>query len=152
LSNQSYDALLPLQRVRRVWASRIRQVELPVFPGYVFSQFDPNRRLPILQTPGVVEVVRMGRDPVPIQDFEISSLQALAASGLSSEPWDFLEVGKWVRVANGPLKGATGRLVAVKNSARIVLSATILRRAVLVEIDRDWVVPCSDPQTAATIQ
>ena len=48
----------------------------PLFPGYIFCQFDAQKRLPILVTPGVVGVVGRGRIPVPIEDSEIAAIPA----------------------------------------------------------------------------
>jgi transcription antitermination factor NusG len=112
-----------------------------MFPGYVFCQFDPNARLPILTTPGVRHVVGSGRAPIPIDRAEMEAVRHLAESQLLAEPHPYLEVGQKVYIQEGPLAGAVGILVANKNSHRVIISVTLLRRAVAVEIDRDWARP-----------
>jgi transcription antitermination factor NusG len=139
LRNNGFEECLPLYRARHKWADRFKMVDLPLFPGYVFCRFDPSSLLPILNTPGVIDIVRAGRVLLPISDCEVAGLQRLAKSGLHSEPSPYLQVGQRVRIEGGPLFGLEGLLVEIRNSLRLVLSVDLLQRSVLVEIDRDWV-------------
>jgi transcription antitermination factor NusG len=138
LQHKGYEVFLPLYECRR---DRRKLVQLPVFPGYLFCQFSPTVRLPILITPGVLQIVGLGRVPVPIDPDEIEAIRCLAFNNLQLEPWPYLEVGQKVQVRDGPLKGTIGVLLAVKNGHRLVLSLTLLRRAVAVEVDHRWVAP-----------
>jgi len=61
LRGKGYEEFLPLYRACRRWSDRVKQVELPLFPGYSFCQFDVNDRLPILTTPGVIGIVGAGK-------------------------------------------------------------------------------------------
>ena len=74
LGGKGYEWFLPLYKSRRAWSDRIKETQLPLFPGYIFCRFDLQHRLPILTTPGVVSVVGIGRRPVPIDDAEIAAL------------------------------------------------------------------------------
>ena len=68
LEGKGFEPFLPLcTRVRR-WSDRIKQVEIPLFPGYVFCRFDASNRLPILTIPGVSGVVGYGRDLLPVNE------------------------------------------------------------------------------------
>jgi len=140
-NNKGFEAFLPLYMSRRRWSDRVKSVEFPLFPGYVFCRLDPQRRLPLLTVPGVLHFVGLGKTPAPIEDAEILAIQSAVASGLSTEPWPFLEVGQRVRLEEGPLAGLEGFLVEVRKRYRVVVSVTLLRRAVAVEIDRGWVAP-----------
>jgi transcription antitermination factor NusG len=71
----------------------------------------------------------------------MDSIRRVAASSLDAEPWRYLEVGQRAYIQDGPLEGVVGILVTIKNTNRIVLSVSLLRRAVAVEIDRDSVRP-----------
>jgi len=82
LRARGYESFLPLYKSRRRWSDRFKEIELPLFAGYVFCQFNLLDRLPILTVPGVVHVVGVGRTPVAIDETEIASIQAAVKSGL----------------------------------------------------------------------
>jgi transcription antitermination factor NusG len=143
LDGKGYQRFLPLCRQRRRWSDRVVDLEVPLFPGYVFSRFDVRKRLPILTIPGVVHIVSIGRNPEPVDDAEIEALQVLVGSRLKIEQWPFLHIGERVRILRGPLTGAEGILVSVKKSNRLVVSVTLLQRSVAVEIPEDSAWPVS---------
>ena len=63
---QGFEVFLPTALERRQWSDRVKQVEKPLFPGYVFCRFPPEKMLPVLQAPAVIDVVRIGRKPAPV--------------------------------------------------------------------------------------
>src|SRR3989442_10827151 len=73
LAHKGYEILLPLYECRRRWSDRIKELELPLFPGYVFCRFNPLVRLPILMTPGVIQVVGVGKSPVDRKSTRLNS-------------------------------------------------------------------------------
>jgi len=138
---KGYESYLPLYRSRRRWSDRYQDVDLPLFPGYVFSRFNVEERLPLLIIPGVVQVVGLGKIPLPIEKSEIEAVRRLVASGLSVQPWPFLSVGHRVRLEEGPLRGVSGIVTAFKGALQLVVSVTMLQRSVAVAVDRRWVRP-----------
>ena len=139
--NKGYEEFLPLYQCRRKWSDRFKSVELPLFPGYVFCRLNPEFRLPLLTIPGVMSFVGIGKVPVPIEEAEIAAIQGAIGAGLSAEPYPFLEIGQRVRLAEGPLAGTEGLLVEVRKEQRLVVSVSMLKRSVAVEIDRHWIRP-----------
>jgi transcription antitermination factor NusG len=139
LSGKGYQTLLPTYVTRKRWNGRVTQLNAPLFPGYVFCQFDVLNRLPILVTPGVMAVVGCGRVPLPVEDAEITALQTVVSSGLSPEPWPYLEIGQKIRIESDALRGLEGILIKFKGNERIVVSVSLLRRSVALEIDRNCV-------------
>jgi len=139
LRSRGYEEFLPTYRLRRRWSDRWVELELPLFPGYVFSRFDARHRLPILQIPSLVHIVGIAKTPLPVDEQEIAAIQAIVHSGLAAQPWPYLRVGDLVRVQYGALSGLEGILVEVRKRHRLVVSVTLLQRSVAVEIDRDWV-------------
>jgi transcription antitermination factor NusG len=141
LQSKGFEEFLPVYRSKRQWCDRTKELELSLFPGYLFCRFDFNHRLPILITPGVKLIVGYGKVPTPVSDAEIAALRRVIASGAAAEPHDYLTVGQRVRVREGSLAGIEGILLQVKNSCRIVLSVELLRRSVSVELDRAGIAP-----------
>ncbi len=135
LAGKGYEFLLPQYTRRTRWSDRIKEAESPLFPGYLFCRFDAQDRLPILTTPGVIQVVGYNRLPVAIEESEIQAIQALVASGFPRQPWPFLAVGDQVRIEAGPLRGCEGLLLDFRGDRRLVLSIGLLHRSVAVEID-----------------
>src|SRR5713101_1802136 len=136
LSGKGYRTFLPTFKKERLCRGKSQELTAPLFPGYVFCQFDPHNRLPVLVTPGVIAVVGRGRIPVPVEDSEIEAIQRMISSGLRAEPWPYLEVGQRVRIDDGALSGLRGILLSFKGTRRIVVSVSLLRRSVSLEIDR----------------
>ena len=146
LEAKGYEQFVPLYKSRKRWSDRVKVTETPLFPGYLFCRFDPQYRLPVLKTPGVIQVVGYNRIPAPIDDNEIHAIQTLIASGLPTQPWPFLAVGDHVRIESGALRGLDGIVVKLKENHRLVVSVTLLRRSVAVEIDSAVVEPnCASP-------
>lgn len=141
IAGKGYPVFLPSYRVCRRRANRSIDRDLPLFPSYVFCQFDPLVRLPILQTPGVVFVVGRGCGPQPVDDTEIAVIRRIVNSGVALLPWAFLEGARRIRVRAGPLTGVEGRFLRVKNQQFLVASITLLQRSVIAEIEQDQVEP-----------
>lgn|SRR3990172_2906706 len=128
-------------RSRWRWSDRTKEIQSPLFPGYVFCCFDVNTRLPILTTPGVHSIVGNGKVPIPVEEREIETLRLIARSQLMAEPWPYLRLGQRVRIEQGALNGLEGILSALKKPSRLVVSVTLLQRSVAEEIDETWVRP-----------
>jgi transcription antitermination factor NusG len=147
LEAKGYEQFVPLYKSRKRWSDRIKVTEAPLFPGYLFCRFDPQYRLPILKTPGVIQVIGYNRIPTPIDETEIHAIQTLIVSGLQTQPWPFLAVGDHVRIESGALRGLDGIVVKLKENHRLVVSVSLLRRSVAVEIDSALVEPGFAPST-----
>jgi transcription antitermination factor NusG len=139
LQGKGYESFLPLCKCRKRWSDRVKIVDAPLFPGYLFCRFNPEERLPILKTPGVIHIVGYNGLPVPIDEVEIKAVQTLVASGVPNQPWPFLAVGDRIRIESGPLRDLEGILVKFKGDHRLVLSVSLLQRSVAVEIDSAFV-------------
>lgn len=152
LREKGYEEFLPLYCVRRQWSDRVKEVELPLFPGYLFCRIDiSGRLLPIMATPGVLGIVSAGKTPVPVLDQQVESVQAVLRSGLPAIPWPSLDAGCRVLVERGPLAGLEGVVLNARKKYRLVISVPLLQRAVAVEIDREWVRPLAQAQRLSGI-
>lgn len=141
LKSKGYRAFSPSYRASRRRPDRTVELNLPLFPGYVFCCFDLHARLPILTTPGIVHIVGAGNTPESVDPAEIQSIRMAAESGRSVQPWPFLREGQKVRVEAGPLTGTEGTLLRAKDELRLVLSITLLQRSMAIVVDQDQVRP-----------
>ena len=139
LSGRGYEVFLPFYQCKRRWSDRMQEFDVPLFPGYLFCRFNLLDRLPILTTPGVIQIVGIGKTPIPVDEEEVVALQTAVRTGMPRHPWPFLNVGQKVRVEAGPLFGLEGVLLSFKGRYRLVLSVSLLQRSVAVEVDGAWV-------------
>jgi transcription antitermination factor NusG len=141
LHTRGLETLVPVYRTRRVWSDRVKDVELPLFPGYVFCQFTYLNRNALLNTPGVKKIVGFGSSPAPLEDREISAIQTVLRSRFPVRPWPYLNPGDRVVVKRGALRGLEGVLLKEKDSFKLLVSVELLRRSIVVEIEPDMIVP-----------
>jgi transcription antitermination factor NusG len=151
LCGKGYEEFLPLYRSQRRWSDRIKELELPLFPGYLFCRFDVCDRLPILTTPGVISIVGAGKTAIPVDDEEIEAIRAVLRSGLAAQPWPFLRAGSKVYLKGGPLEGVEGIITNTDKVCRLIISVSLLQRSVAVEIDREWARPMANGMGRRTV-
>lgn len=149
LSCKGYQTFLPTYKNSKRGSSRSKEVQSPLFPGYLFCRFNVCDRLPVLITPGVISVVGTARVPTPVEESEIEAIQRMVSTGMRVEPCPYLEVGQVVRIEDGALTGIEGVLTSFKGMRRIVVSISLLRRSVALEIDRSVVSPVQAKHSVA---
>jgi len=141
LQSKALESYLPIYRARRRWSDRVKTVELPLFPRYVFCRFGSQERPKVLTTPGVHSIVGFSGKPCPVTEDEIAAIRTLVLSGLPLRVWSCLTVGQRVRVRRGAMEGLEGVLVREKTACRLVVNLELLNRGVAVEIERDVLEP-----------
>jgi len=146
IEQRSIACFLPLYRSMRRWKDRRKELELALFPGYVFVRLAWQDRLRVLQLPSVVHLVSFNGQPAVLPDAEIEQLRARLARGGCMEPHPYLRVGRRVRVCAGPMHGLEGIIVRRKDRCRVVFSVDLLMRSVAVEVDESDVEPVSEPR------
>src|SRR5207237_1648992 len=112
MGQKGYQSLVPTYLCRRKWSDRIKDIELPLFPGYVFCRFDAQIRVPLLTTPGVCRIIGA------VEGHEIVALERLMNSGQWAAPCPYLGAGTKVRLQAGPLAGVEGIVIKVKDAQR----------------------------------
>jgi transcription antitermination factor NusG len=144
LRGKGFEELLPLYRSKRQWSDRVKLMDLPLFPGYLFCRLDLASRLPLVTTPGFLYIVGVGKNPQPVDEAEILAVQSVMRSGVPVTPWPSLMVGQKVRLQHGPLRGLVGVLTKIANQQRMYVSVTLLKRSISVEVAQDWIQPIAD--------
>ena len=108
-------------------------LELPLFPNYVFVRIDSRERVRVLEVPGVLSLIGFGRNLAPLPDFEIEALRS-GLGQLKIEPHAYLVIGERVRIKAGPMTGMEGVLVRKKSNFRVVLTLDAIMQSVAVEV------------------
>src|ERR1700678_2378931 len=86
LHSQDMETFLPLHRSRHTWKNGVHaDVDLPLFPCYLFAKASIYDRLRLLQHPGVLGFAASSAQPTVIPEEEIARLKA-ATESLRAEP------------------------------------------------------------------
>jgi transcription antitermination factor NusG len=143
LSEKGITSYLPAFEEVHQWKDRKRKVEMPLFPGYVFARFfdDPETRLRVLRTAGVVRILGRGGEIEAVPEKQIESVRTVLTSRIPCFAHPMLRVGSPVRVVRGPLRGLEGMLARSKRQARLVVSVPLLNQSVTVEMNASDVEP-----------
>lgn len=140
LHRKGIEDFLPSVKVLRQWKDRKKLVDVPLFPGYIFTRlnFDSMQYMEALRTRGAVDFVSFcaGR-PANIEDEEIASLRLLVENGEDLDIYGHLKEGCHVRVRKGPLKGAKGCLVKKEDGFIFIVNISLLGRSVGVRVYAD---------------
>jgi transcription antitermination factor NusG len=142
LEERRIECFLPLYRTWRRWKDRRKQIDLALFPGYVFVRIGLPERLRVLELPGVVRLVSFNGQPAPLPEQDIEALRNGLHAQIHAEPHPYLRVGRKVRITRGPLVGAEGVLLRKKHKFRIVISLEVIMRSIAVEVDAADVEAC----------
>jgi transcription antitermination factor NusG len=135
LRSRGYEDFLPVYRSTRQWSDRRKEIEVPLFAGYVFCRLDLRISWPVVTTPGVIRIVGTRSEIAMIEEREIGAIRLLVNSGRNAQPCPYWGVGDRVRIATGSLAGVEGVVVAYKNQQRLVLSVDLIQSSISVEVD-----------------
>lgn len=141
LEFNGFEALAPTYRARRRWSDRVKEVDLPLFAGYVFCRFAFSERVRVMDAPGVAKVVEFGGTPAEVSEAEVAAIRAVMDSKLPVRPWPYLKLGDRVRVEHGPLRGLEGTLLreVVRERWQLVIGVEMLQRSLAVELEPEMV-------------
>jgi len=78
---RSLRGFVPLYRATHRWKDRRKEVELALFPSYVFVHLALKDRLRVLEIPGVVNIVGSQGKPTPLAEEEIERFRRGAQGG-----------------------------------------------------------------------
>jgi transcription antitermination factor NusG len=141
MDGRRIPCFLPLYRSVHRWKDRRIELELPLFPGYIFVRIVLGDRLQVLQLPGVVQLVSFAGKPAPLPDAEIEALRNRLVGNFCAEPHPYLTAGRRVRIRAGSMAGLEGILLRRKQKFRVVLSIQLIQRSVAIEVDEADIEP-----------
>jgi len=142
LREHAQESFLPTYKKHGPGGQNVSR-EAPLFPGYVFCRVDWERGFKLYLIPGIIGAVGMGKKPIAIEDDEIEAIRRIAENRMDSEPCPFGVSGTPVRVIKGPLAGIEG-IVVKPLAGEIVISISLLRRSVAINIDPECLVILAD--------
>ncbi len=143
------EEFLPVHKCRHRWNNGVvADVELPLFPCYLFAKVAPTERVRLLQLPGVIGFAVTSAHPTALPDGDIEAIRVLTEL-CQAEPHPFLHEGDRVRIVAGPLAGMEGILARRKQQLRVVLSLDFIMRSIAVEVSELDIEPASGRKASA---
>jgi len=131
LHQQGYATYCPMIAKRVRHARRVRDVNRPLFPSYVFVRWTAQMQWrPIYSTFGVRRVIMRGDRPDVLDGRFIAGLKGREVDGVVRKPAERLVPGQAVTVAGGPLDGLIGEIVSLKDQDRITVLLSLLNNKV----------------------
>jgi transcription antitermination factor NusG len=136
LEERGVATFLPLVTETRRWSDRKKLVQFPLFPGYTFVHllYDPESRLNVLRTEGVVGFVGTHGQGNPIPQEQIESVQTILKSNVPFAAHPYLKLGQRVRIRGGSLEGTEGILVGQKSDGMLVISIDLIQRSLAIRL------------------
>lgn len=129
------EHFLPLYGQHKTWKNRVRgDVQLPLFPNYIFARLLPGAHVGLLRAPGVLSMVGNAAGPVPIPGEDMDALRQFVRCK-AFLPHAFVYSGDRVRISRGPLNGLTGVVLRRNNGLRFVVTLDLIGKSVAVDLE-----------------
>ena len=138
LTQQGFEAYLPIVEVKRHWSDRIKLVAVPLFASYIFVKIKKNEPILVRNTPGVVYIVAFRNEIATITDQEIDNIRRFvsAKQELFVEETRRLRKGAAVRIVEGPFAGMVGTLVDECKGGNFAVRIDAIGLSLVTHIDR----------------
>lgn len=136
---KKYELFLPLLKKYHKWSDRLKCVETPLFSGYLFIFTSIKNKYFILAEQGVSSFVQFGQQPAVLRINEIESIKKMLSdpSTLKVEDAYSFTKGERIKITRGVFAGIEGKVVQLKNKARLFVAIEQLGKIISVEIDAD---------------
>ncbi|MFQ5648569.1 MAG: UpxY family transcription antiterminator [bacterium] len=136
LKRKNLHSFLPLHCVTRVWSDRIKKIQEPLFPSYLFVHANSRERYSALQSTGVVRVVSFNGQPVRIPDDQIEGIYKIIKFGYNPEPYQYLNYGDEVEIVSGPLRGLRGYYIEERGHDTLAVSVHAIQQSLTIQLGR----------------
>ncbi len=136
LTRRQITVFLPTTKVLRQWSDRKKQLEVPLFPSYVFVKVRFKEMWMVTLVDGVARFVKFNGTPAVISESEIDLIKKVISGteNVHNEN-DCVVEGDYVQIEHGPLAGLQGRVMTKKGKKRLYLTLISLNKNISVEIE-----------------
>ncbi|MEZ5039016.1 MAG: UpxY family transcription antiterminator [Saprospiraceae bacterium] len=140
LEEKGITTYLPLQRVKRYYTRKVKQVELPLISCYLFTKITKPEYIPVLDTPDVVKFVRFSKNLISIPEREIQLIQRVVGEEIEveMEPSTHMRAGDEVEIIGGQLTGLKGKLVSQEGKKNFLIELESLGYAMRMQVDPQY--------------
>jgi transcription termination/antitermination protein NusG len=133
LSALGIDHFLPLVVAQRFIGNRKKNVELPLFPGYVFLHGNREATYQIDRTRRLACILPV--DNQQLLHCQLDNLRKALYVEASFDPYPYLSHGVWAEVKSGPYKGIQGKVDRETLPNKLILQVDLLQAAMALQLD-----------------
>ena len=128
LSQLCEETLLPMLKQEATGRRSDAATVEPLFPGYLFAQFDLQERYRAVKfARGVLNIVEFGAHPAEVEDATIEAIKERLEDGYVRIASPSFHEGQVVRIAAGPLAGLEAVFLrAMKKQQRVCVLLNML--------------------------
>ena len=134
LIQNKINCFLPLQKVERQWSDRIKKIDVPLFPGYIFINSTSHEKYDALNITGVLKFISFGGQPATLSDKDMETIKQISLSNISITKEHSFDKGDYVKILEGPFVGLTGYLFERKGKSRFGFRLDAIDESISIEI------------------
>jgi len=129
------EAYLPLLQQERRWSDRIKRIEMPLFPNYIFIKSTSSQIYQFRQIKEVVNFVYYNKKLAVIKDSEVSNIKKILKKkqNITTEP-RLYKTGTKVKIKQGAFVGIEGLLIKKNNRDRFIIQIETLGQSIFVDV------------------
>lgn len=131
------EAYLPIVRKYRKWSDRVKAVDVPLLPSYIFVKVSEKEYYDVLNSNYVVCYITFEGKAAPIPENQINNLRLICGTdgykSVEVEGLDF-QPGEKIIITSGDFAGFEGEIVYGKSSAKLVVRLENLSCSIVVEL------------------
>ena len=131
------ECYLPLRTETKIYQRRKVTVEMPMFPGYFFVNFEKEQRVSLLQTNHVISILAPDSEENLRCQLEQIRLALAVDSTLGAVA--SLTKGRRVLIKGGVFMGVEGVVEFVRDRALVRLNVDMIGQAVAVDVEQNFV-------------
>jgi len=140
LTENGFEAYLPILRKRHQWSDRLKWVEEPLIKSYIFMHVNERDYYNAINTPGLVCYVTFEGKAAPIPDRQIGTLKMLLNEGAEMEVSnERFAPGQKIIVVSGTLVGMQGEMVEYRGRKKVLVRLGSTGTNILVTVSLDLI-------------
>ena len=130
LERQGFESFLPYHGSTRRLRRQFKTQNTPLFPGYIFVRFDPQRGhwRKINSTQGITRLVQFGAAPEPVPNTLVEQLMARCDEDAVLAPSTSLSVGDVVTLTQGPFAEFVATVETLPDDQRVWVLLDLMGR------------------------
>lgn len=137
LGKKGLAAYVPLITKVKVYASRVKKLEVPLINCYVFVKIKKKDYVNVLETEYVMSFIKQRKNLIHIPEFEINLLKVIVGEieNVDVEDISFRD-GDEVEIIGGNLTGIRGKLIEKEGKNKFIVQLTTVGLQLMMTIDK----------------